>query len=101
MIPEYLQAFSALLFVLAILALAAWGMKRYGLVPGQPRHLAGKKQINIIESRMIDGRNRLVVVEWKGKEYLIATHSTGVTPISSTKTDFKEMVAEHETDKTV
>lgn len=97
MISETLAAISALLFVLAILALGAWAMKRFGLVPGQPRTVNGKKQINIIESRMIDGRNRLVVVEWKGTEYLLATHTGGVTPISTDKTTFKEMVAEHET----
>ncbi len=97
MVSEGLQAFSALLFVLAILALAAWALKRYGLVLGQPSKLSGKKQINIIESRMVDSRNRLIVVEWKGTEYLLATHSSGVTPISISKPEFKEMVEEHET----
>lgn len=99
MVSEALGAFSALLFVLAILAAAAWAMKRFGLVPGQPRTVTGKKQINVIESRMIDGRNRLVVVEWKGSEYLLATHHTrGVTPIGMDKSKFKEMVAEHDAD---
>lgn len=98
MVAEALSAFSVLLFVLAILALAAWAMKRFGLVPGQPANIKGKKQINLIESRMLDSKNRLIVVEWKGKEYLLATHSGGVTPIDMKTSDFKEMVEEHDAD---
>lgn len=97
MVAETLGAFSALLLILGFLALAAWAVKRFGLLPGQPRNVLGKKQINIIESRMLDGRNRLVVVEWKGKEYLLATHSSGVTPISVSVSEFAKMVEEHET----
>lgn len=96
MIAEALSAFSVLLFILAILALLAWAMKRFGLVPGQPSNLLGKKQINIIESRMLDSKNRLIVVEWRGKEYLLATNSNGVKPIDMKTSDFKEMVKEHE-----
>ncbi len=101
MVTEIFGALSALAFVLAVLALLAWAVKRFGLVPGQPHIKSGNKKINIIESRILDGKNRLVTIEWNGKEYLLATNASGVTPISVSKPDFQKMVDEcdkkHET----
>jgi len=96
MITETLTAISALFFVLALLGLGAWALKRFGLAPGQPRLSKGAKQINILDSKLLDSKNRLVAVEWKGKEYLLATGANGVTPISISKSEFAEMVREHE-----
>ncbi len=92
MIADTLSAFAALLFVLAIIVALSWGIRRMGLLPGQPLVKNGKKQIKIVESRIVDGRNRLVVVEWKEKQYLLATNPNGVTTISETDLDLKELV---------
>ncbi|MBL4837343.1 MAG: FliO/MopB family protein [Kordiimonadaceae bacterium] len=97
MLMDSLSALSALLFVLAVLGLLAWAAKRFGMVPGQPRVRLGQKKITIVESRILDSRNRLVMVEWNGKEYLLATNPAGVTPISEQTPDFQKMLDEHET----
>ncbi|MFC3050893.1 flagellar biosynthetic protein FliO [Kordiimonas pumila] len=96
MITETLTAFSALFFILAIMGGMAWAIRHFGLIPGSPKIKSGSKQIEILESRMIDGRNRLVVVRWQGQEYLLATNPNGITPISKSTPDFGEML-DHET----
>lgn len=101
MINEALGAFSALLFILALLGILAWSVRRFGLLPGQPRIKPGQKQIDIVESRMVDGRNRLLVVKWHGKEYLLASNPDGITHIDAQKTeesDFKKLVDNETTD---
>jgi len=101
MINEALGAFSALLFILALLGILAWSVRRFGLLPGQPRIKPGQKQVDIIESRMVDGRNRLLVVKWRGKEYLLASNPDGITHIDSQESDtldFEKMVNDEKTD---
>ena len=87
LLMDSLSAIAALMFVLAILGVLAWAVKRYGLVPGQPRIKTGEKKINIVESRVLDNRNRLVAVEWNGKEYLLATNPAGVRPVGEHQVD--------------
>lgn len=100
MMTEILSAFSALALVLAAMVLMAWAVRRFGLLPGQPRITAGNKKIEILESKMLDARNRLVVVRWEGKEYFLSSNPSGVTVIDSStgaiKPDtFEKMVDEH------
>jgi len=87
LLMDSLSAIAALMFVLAILGLLAWAAKKYGLVPGQPRIKTGEKKITIIESRILDNRNRLVAVEWNGKEYLLATNPAGVRAVGEHQID--------------
>ena len=96
MIEDTLSAFAALLFVLALLVGMSWGVRRLGLLPGQPRVRGGEKQLEVLESKSLDGRNRLVVVRWKNKEYLIATNPGGTHTISEADVAFKELVEKDE-----
>ncbi|UTW57256.1 FliO/MopB family protein [Kordiimonas sp. SCSIO 12603] len=97
MIGDTLVAFAALLFVLALMVGMSWAVKRLGLLPGQPRIKGGEKQLEVLESKLLDGRNRLVVVRWKNKEYLIATNPGGTQTISEADIAFKELVEKDET----
>lgn len=97
MIGDTLGAFAALLFVLALMVGLSWAVRRLGMLPGQPRLKNGEKQLEILESKLLDGRNRLVVVRWKNKDYLIATNPGGVQTISEADTAFKELVEKDET----
>ncbi|WP_308909752.1 flagellar biosynthetic protein FliO [Pseudokordiimonas caeni] len=78
MIGEMLGAFVALLFVLALIALIAWGARRFGLVPGQPVVPRRTKEIEILEVRPLDARNRLVLVRWNGADYLVGAGAEGL-----------------------
>lgn len=78
MAQEFLGVFSVLFIMLGILALAAWAVKRFGLIPGQPKTLGKTKQVQILESQALDARNRIVVVRWQGRDYLLGTGQNGV-----------------------
>lgn len=100
MMTEVLSAFSALALVLAVMVLMAWAIRRFGLLPGQPRITAGNKKIEVLESKMLDARNRLVVVRWESKEYFLSSNPGGITVIDSShgakKPDvFEKRVDEH------
>jgi flagellar biogenesis protein FliO len=100
MVTEYLGAFTSLMFILGLLGLFAWGVKRFGLLPGQGRIKFGEKQLDILESKMVDGRNRLVVVSWRGKQFLLGTNPGGIRVIASDTEDstdkFKQLVSDNE-----
>ncbi|SDE40518.1 FliO/MopB family protein [Kordiimonas lacus] len=81
MTSEAISAFSILFVMLGFLALAAWAVKRFGLIPGQPRMTGKKREITILDSQMLDARNRLVVVHWRGRDYFLGTGQHGVTLI--------------------
>ncbi len=89
MITDMLGAFGALIFVLGLLILIMWGIKRIGVMPGQPTIRTGKKSIDILESRVLDSRNRLVAVRWKGQEYLLGVNQNGTRLIDSEMQDEK------------
>lgn len=89
---EYLGVFSVLFIMLGALALMAWLVRRFGLLPGTVSIKPGDKELEIISNKLLDARTRLVVVRWRGKDYLIGTGPNGVTTIDSDKPDFAAMV---------
>jgi len=100
MATDIFSALASLLFVLGLLGLFAWAVKRYGLVPGHSRVKTGEKQLDILESKMVDGRNRLVVVSWRGKQFLLGTNPGGIRVLAAedeTAADtFKKIVGDNE-----
>jgi len=100
MLTEILSALASLMFVLGLLGLFVWAVKRYGLLPGHSRVKVGEQQLEILESKMVDGRNRLVVVSWRGTQYLIGTNPGGVRLLASEDENnddaFKKLVDTHE-----
>lgn len=83
MLDEAFGAFAALIFVIGLLGLFAWSLKRFGFMPGQPKFGKVSKELEIIESRMIDARSKLVVARWRGKDYLLAFGADGIKSIAT------------------
>jgi len=100
MITEIFTAIGALLFVISLLGLFAWGVRRFGLAPGQGVIKSGKKQIEILETKMLDGRNRLVSVRWHDKDYLITTNPAGAKLIAARdgqeNEQFRDLIGDNE-----
>lgn len=85
MLGEVFNAFAALIFVIGLLGLFAWSLRRFGVVPGQAKFGTGTKELEILENKMIDARNKLVVARWRGTDYLLAFGADGVKEIASEK----------------
>jgi len=83
MAEDIFGAFSALVFVLGLLGLFVWAIKRFGFMPGQPKFGTSSKELEILESKMIDARNRLVVARWRGADYLLAFGAEGTKKIDA------------------
>ena len=66
-----LQTIFGLLFVLAMLALFAWAMKRFG-----PRPQAGAAGLRIVGALNLGGRERLMVIEI-GNQWIVVGASPG------------------------
>lgn len=82
MLSSAFNALFALAFVLALLVLFAWLIKRSGLLPGEPAGIGkGQKSLKIKETKALDARNRLIVANWNGKDYLLAAGTNGVRSI--------------------
>jgi len=100
MITEIISALAALLFVLGLLGFFAWGVRRSGLLPGHVRGKMGGKQVEILESKMLDGRNRLVVASWRGKQFLLGTNPSGIRVLASddaeNENEFKKLISDNE-----
>lgn len=82
MAGEIFGAFSALIFVLGLLGLFAWAVRRFGFMPGQPKFGKAGKELEILESKMIDARSKLVVARWRGTDYLLAFGADGAKQIA-------------------
>lgn len=92
MVDDFLSAFAALIFVLALLGLFVWALKRFGFVPGQPLPGKSSKELVILESRLVDARNRLVVARWRDRDYLLAAGPNGLKKIDSCEANVKASI---------
>ena len=81
MLTDVLGALFALLFVLGLIALLAWALRRFGLAPGHATLKKRDREIEILETRMIDARSRLVTARWRGKDYFLGVSANGITAI--------------------
>ncbi len=81
MAEDIFGAFSALIFVLGLLGLFAWAVRRFGFMPGQPKFGKGSKELEILESKMIDAKSRLIIARWRGTDYFLAFGADGVEKI--------------------
>ncbi|MEI9982997.1 MAG: flagellar biosynthetic protein FliO [Aliidongia sp.] len=69
--PRYIVS---LLFVIGLIGLLAWLLRRFG-PPGRFRS-PGRKRLSIVEILPIDARRRLVLLRRDGKEHLILLGQT-------------------------
>lgn len=67
---DYLNFLMALLFVLGLIAIMAWGLKRLG-----GRHFVGtpgqRRRLSLVEVLPIDARRRLVLVRRDDRDHLL------------------------------
>ena len=70
---SFLSAVMGLIFVLGLILLLSWLLKRFGSPVLSGRLEQKKTQITLLEARQIDPKNRLVLLRCRGKEYLLAT----------------------------
>ncbi len=83
---DYLRFLGALIFVLGLIGIAAVAARRFGLAERMGA-LAGSRRLDIVETRMIDARRRLVLVRRDRVEHLILLGTgqdlvieTGISP---------------------
>ena len=81
MTADIFNAFAALVFVLGLLGVFAWGIKRFGFIPGQPTLNKKTKELEIIETKMVDARNKLLVARWRGTDFLLSAGPNGIKRI--------------------
>ncbi len=69
----YLRFVLALVFVLALIGLLAWVARRYGF-GGRSNGRAGRaRRLDIVETRTVDGKRRLILLRRDDVEHLILT----------------------------
>ncbi len=78
----YLRFAIALALVLALIAGAAWIVRRLGLVGVAPAARGGRR-LGLVESLAVDTKRRLVLVKHDDDEHLILLGPTGDIQITS------------------
>lgn len=75
--PSFFTALTGLIFVLGIIFLISWLFKRFGagLISGVAA-VKKKNEVELLEIRPVDPKNRLVLARCKGREYLLLTGET-------------------------
>ena len=79
-LPSIGQYAMALVFVLALIAVAALAARRWG-VAGVIPVAAGRRRLKVCESLALDGRRRLVLIRRDGVEHLLLIGATGETVV--------------------
>ena len=70
-LETYFRFLAALLFVLALLGLGSWALRRYGIGGGMAVPAGRAKRIGIVEVMPLDARRRLVLIRRDGVEHLL------------------------------
>ena len=68
---DYLTAVLALAFVVGLIALLGWAVRRFGLIPGASAVIRGGRRIKIVEVTPIDVRRKLVLIRRDQAEHLV------------------------------
>ncbi len=77
MMDDYPRFILALVFVLGLVGLLAYGARRFGLTPRATVALGGGRRLNVVEVLNLDGRRRLVLIRRDGVEHLILLGAEG------------------------
>jgi flagellar protein FliO/FliZ len=72
----YLRFGLALLFVLGLIGLCAWGAKRLGMTPRVSAASGRARRLAIIEVAAVDAKRRLVLVRRDDREHLLLLGAT-------------------------
>ena len=82
-LETYLQFALALAFVLALIGLLAWAVRRFGLFAQVMPLKSGKKRLAVVEVAPVDAKRRLVLVRRDGTEHLILLGASSETVVET------------------
>jgi flagellar protein FliO/FliZ len=75
-LADYMKFVLAFVFVLALIALATVGARRFGFgLPSNPRNSA-QRRLGIVESLNVDGKRRMVLIRRDDTEHLLLLGAT-------------------------
>lgn len=77
-LEQLLNTFLALVFVLALMGLLALAAKQLGL--NNPKNRKGKR-LKIVETLMLDGKHKAVILQCDDKQHLVILSQNGDTVI--------------------
>ena len=72
---------AALAGVLALIALAAFAVRRLGLVPALSARGKGTRRLSVVESMALDARRTLMIIRRDDREHLVILGPSGETLI--------------------
>src|SRR3954469_23625954 len=67
----YIRFVLTLILVIGLILGLSWGMKRLGLGIGAAGALTRRKRVRVVESALIDGRHRAVLIRRDDTEHLV------------------------------
>ncbi len=70
-ISQYFRFFLALAFVLGLIGLVGWAVRRFGLGSRTPTTRNRDRRLGVIEILPVDGRHRLVLLRRDDREHLV------------------------------
>jgi flagellar protein FliO/FliZ len=79
--PDYIRFILSLAFVLALMGLLSYIVRRTGLGAATP--LKRSRRLEIIETKMIDPRHKLSLIQCDNRQYLIILGPDGQTVIDA------------------
>lgn len=74
---DYFRFILALVLVVGLIGLVAWGARRFGLAGRLPALTGKTRRLSVIEATMLDPRHRLVLVRRDDTEHLILLGQSG------------------------
>jgi flagellar protein FliO/FliZ len=81
-LAEYFRYVAALVFVVSLIALLAWAVRRFGL--GGVRVTTGSvRRLAVVETLALDGKRRLVLCRRDGVEHLLLLGSERETVVEA------------------
>ncbi len=80
---SYLRFVATLVFVIALIGLLAFLMRRYSVGGRMMRNARGRRRLSIVEVSPIDGKRRLVLIRRDDKEHLLVVGATGELVVES------------------
>lgn len=72
---DWARAFFALIATLALIGLAAYAARRFGML--QPGANSAPRRLKVVESLMLDPRRRLVVVRFDDRDHVLLLSPAG------------------------
>jgi len=78
--PQLLKFFFAFVFVMSLMFLLSWGLKRLGLA-GSSLLPTGRRRLKVVETLPLDLRRKLVIVRRDNREHLIILSPSSETVV--------------------